>query len=141
MGGDSAHELLAQLVDACEFAGERAERLAAVNGIDPSLRALLVARGVQYRRAATEIASTVHRVTPNPAHRRRRTAAFDGTATGDDAAVIACWERAECFALTCFRDAFDAGLPAPLAAIVKKHFESGLVGLETLRALAASEAG
>jgi hypothetical protein len=83
----------------------------------------------------------VHRERPAPAHRRRRTPAFDETAAGDDDAVIACWERVECFSLTCFRDAFDAGLPTPLAAIVKKHFESGLVGLKTLRALPASEEG
>jgi hypothetical protein len=47
MGGDSAHELLAQLVEVCEFIGERATQLAAVDGIDASLRALLLTRSVQ----------------------------------------------------------------------------------------------
>jgi hypothetical protein len=141
MGGDSAHELLAQLVEVCEFIGERATQLAAVDGIDASLRALLLTRSVQYGRAAAEIGPMVHRETTMPAHRRRRLTALAEAAAADDDAVVACWERAECVALMCFRDAFDAGLPPPLAATVKKHFESALAGLDRLRAAPMREAG
>lgn len=141
MGGDSAHELLAQLVEACEFISERASQLAAVDGIDASLQALLHTRSVQYRRAAAEIGSMVHREATMPAHRQRRLTALAEAAAADDDTVVACWERAECVALMCFRDAFDAGLTPPLAATVKKHFESALVGLERLSALPMREAG
>jgi hypothetical protein len=138
---DTAHDLLAQLLQACDFTGQRATRLAAVPTLDDSLRSLLIARAVQYRRAAIEIGSMLDGELARPLQRPRLMDEMAEVDAIDDEAVMSQWERAECYSLTCFRDAFDAGLPTPVSDVVKRHFERGLAGLAELRALQTRVAG
>lgn len=132
MDGDSGQRLLGQLLQACDDLSGRASRLAALTALDRDQRALFQQRAVQYRRAATEIRAML---TDDPTRPTREVDRLDTLpGTGVEETLLA-WESAESHGLTCFRDAYDARLPAPLAATIKRHFENGLAGYEQLRVL------
>ena len=127
-------ELLLRLLDACSDTEDDARRLAQSTKVE-SMKSFLHESAQQYRRAADDLGNALRdevRVEP-VAHRRpeRRPAELDT----DDVAAL--WERAECDALTFFRDAYDTTLPADLADTVKRHYEAGIARLERLRKLQA----
>lgn len=128
-------ELLQQLIEACNEGTQGAMDLARRTEIEP-LRALLQESARQYRRAADEI-RTVWQADEQVRRPRRRAPSFMADA-GDD--PVATWERAECEALTYFRDAYDGPLPDRVAETVKRHFEAGVERLERLRALQSRRA-
>jgi hypothetical protein len=114
MGGDTAHELLAQLLQFVNsLASARRGWLRTRAGIDASLRALLITRAVQYRRAASEIGSDAQSRSRGLFSARDSWPKWPKSMLPMTKRSMAYWERAECYTLTCFRDAFDAGLPAP----------------------------
>ena len=108
-------------------------QLAEQTGI-AALRTFLLESARQYLRAADDI-RTAGKLDANEFASRRRIARC---APADDAEVTdvaASWERAECEALTYFRDAYDGLLPDEVAETVKRHFEAGVARLERLRKL------
>jgi hypothetical protein len=125
--------LLQQLLDACRQGRQGAIRLARQARAEP-LRSLLEESAQQYECAADEIRTMWN---PEP-----RTGAPPGPHGGRSEAVAgediaASWERAECEALTYFRDAYDGGLPEPLREAVRRHYEAGITRLERLRSMQA----
>lgn len=107
-------------------------RLAAQTG--GALRTFLHESARQYRRAADDI-RTVGKLDAYRFASRRRIARCATAEDADVADVAATWERAECEALTYFRDAYDGLLPDDVAQTVKRHFEVGVARLERLRKL------
>ena len=99
-----------------------------------ALRTFLHESARQYRRAADDI-RTVGKLAAHRFASRRRIARGAAAEDGDVADVAATWERAECEALTYFRDAYDGRLPDEVAETVKRHFEVGVARLERLRRL------
>ena len=133
MSDDTSAELLHRLLDACNEGNTGAMRLAQQTEVE-SIRIFLQESAQQYRRAADDLRTVLK--TPigarAPAAREARSGQ-DDIDEGDD--IVARWERAECHALTYFRDAFDSELPSPAADAVKRHFEAGIDRLERLRKL------
>jgi hypothetical protein len=128
--------LLQQLLDACHDGRQGAMKLARRTHAEP-LRALLEESARQYRSAVDDIRTVWRNDTqgdPRPARGRVRAHAVDAGGVED---LAASWERAECEALTYFRDAYDGPLPAPIAEAVKRHYEAALSRLERLRKLRA----
>jgi hypothetical protein len=122
-------ELLLPLLDACDDIDAGATRLAERTEIE-ALRSFLFESAEQYRRAAQDL-RTVGRIDTPRASVHRQAIEVPGDATD----VASTLERAECEALTYFRDAYDGNLPAPIAETVKRHYEAGVERLERLRAL------
>ena len=125
-------EMLLRLLDACIESENGAVDLA--NQTDSrELRELLLQSARELHSAADDLraalsdVATAADVAPAPMH-----AAVVAPLDND---VVATWERAECDALACFRDAFDSNLPAPLVKTVRRHYEAAIVRLEKLRAL------
>lgn len=129
MNSETPAELLQQLLDACNEGTQGAIHLAELTEIE-DLRALLEESAQQYRRAADELRTvcTGNGTVAEVDH--RRDAEADIAPDGD---ALAFWERAECNALTYFRDAYDTPLPPLVSAAVKRHFEAGIERLERLR--------
>jgi hypothetical protein len=130
-------ELLQQLIEACNEGTEGAMDLARRTEIEP-LRAFLQESARQYRRAADEI-RTVWK-TDEPLRRSHHRSPSFASPMNDGDDPVATWERAECEALTYFRDAYDGPLPDGVAETVKRHFEAGVERLERLRALQSRRA-
>ena len=131
MNSETPAELLQQLLDACNEGTQGAIHLAEQTEIE-DLRALLQESAQQYRRAADELRSVCKSNGTVAAVGHRRAAWSEIAADGD---ALAFWERAECQALTYFRDAYDTPLPPHVSATVKRHFEAGIDRLERLRKL------
>lgn len=125
--------LLQQLLDACHDGTQGAMKLARRTHAEP-LKALLEESARQYRSAADEISLVWKNDTPEEVATRGRARAHGIDAGGGDD-IAASWERAECEALTYFRDAYDGTLPPRIAEAVKRHYEAGLSRLERLRRL------
>jgi hypothetical protein len=127
-------EMLLRLLDACIESESGAIDLAQQTN-SQELQALLLQSAHELRTAAAEL-----RVALNDVASAAETASAPVTARrGAEAPVAedvaATWERAECDALACFRDAFDSDLPPPLVKTVRRHYEAGIARLERLRAL------
>lgn len=132
MDDETPAELLQQLLDACNQGTKGAIHLAERTEIE-ALRAFLHESAQQYRRAADDLRTVWKNGSSGGGSTdRRRDTEIGLVADGD---VVAFWERAECEALTYFRDAYDTPLPAPVADTVKRHFEAGVKRLERLRKL------
>lgn len=106
-------------------------KLAQQAGAEP-LKSMLEESAFQYLRAADEIRTLWRSDIPCEAADRSAAPAADDASAED---IVASWERAECEALTYFRDAYDGELPAPLADTVRRHYEAGISRLERLRSL------
>lgn len=128
--------LLQQLVEACHDGRQGAMKLARRAHAEP-LKAFLEESARQYRSAADEITHVWNNDTRDDRmpRGRARIHGVDDVRGGED--IAACWEHAECEALTYFRDAYDGSLPPPIAEAVKRHYEAGLRRLERLRKLRA----
>lgn len=125
--------LLQQLLDACHDGRQGAMKLARRTHAEP-LKALLEESARQYRSAADEIRTAWNNDARGADEPRDRHGVHAVDAAGGDD-IAASWERAECEALTYFRDAYDGALPPPIADAVKRHYEAGLSRLERLRKL------
>lgn len=125
-------EMLLRLLDACIESESGAVDLAHQTD-SRELQALLLQSARELHSAADDLRAALSDVasaadiTPAATHRN----AVERLA--DD--VAATWERTECDALTCFRDAFDSNLPDPLVKTVRRHYEAAIARLERLRAL------
>jgi hypothetical protein len=126
--------LLQQLLDACHENNQGALQLAQLTEIE-ALRHFLQESARQYRRAAHDI-RTVCQIDATRIAPGQRVPRFSTPDEGG-ADVAANWERAECEALTYFRDAYDGPLTDRVAETVKRHFEVGVARLERLRKLQA----
>jgi len=133
MDNETPSEVLQKLLAACSEGRDGAMQLARRTDVE-ILRAFLYESAQQYRRAADDIRTVCMKDAAGIAlgttrdHRLREPIAAD-----DD--VVASWERTECAALTCFRDAYDLPLPPALADAVKRHLEAGVNRLERFRKL------
>jgi hypothetical protein len=127
-----AEELL-RLLDACIRSENGAAELASQTE-SRELRVFLLQSARELRAAADELRGALNHVSGGAAVVSAPARGASGPG-GDD--VAATWERAECDALACFRDAFDSNLPAPLVKTVRRHYEAGIARLERLRALQA----
>jgi hypothetical protein len=126
-------EMLLRLLDACVNSENGAVDLAGQTD-SRELQALLLQSARELRSAADDLRAALSDVAsaadmaPAPMYRAM-------PALEDDVATR--WERTECDALACFRDAFDSDLPAPLVKTVRRHYEAAISRLERLRALQA----
>lgn len=127
--------LLQLLLDACRDVNEGASRLADKVEAEP-LHSFLQQRAKQYRQAAEEIRSMLHDDAQFAAPLLATFAAPKPAVPPlDDDDIVRNWERAEGVTLMRFRDVYDAELPPPLAAPIKRHFETALQGMEQLKGL------
>ena len=105
------------------------------------LRDFLYQSADQYRSAAEDLRSALKDdlgdpddLGEPPLRSARREGRF-GMPPDDD--IAASWERAECEALACFRDAFDMELPSQVTDAVRRHYREAVARLERLRRLRA----
>ncbi len=132
MDNETPDELL-RLLNACNDTTDDAMRLAQRTDAG-ALKSFLQESARQYRHAADELLSLLRdSAAATPELRRRAQRASEDSGTPQNVAEL--WERAECEALTCFRDAYDTSLPSPLADTVKRHYEAGVTRLERFRKL------